>query len=76
MVAACCRAIVGSRRSNGASARPRMSQARPRNPPQGVLHRREPQYGATVSSLTGVFEPNFGLGGVTLFAHASRDACP
>lgn len=33
-------------------------------------------FGATVSRLTRVFEPNFGQGGVTFFAHASRDACP
>jgi hypothetical protein len=33
-------------------------------------------FGATISSLTRVFEPNFGQGGVTVFAHAPRNACP
>ncbi len=33
-------------------------------------------FGETISTLTKVYEPNFGQGGVTLFAHAPKDACP
>lgn len=33
-------------------------------------------FGETISTLTGVFEPNFGQGGVTFFARAPKDACP